>query len=514
MQRLAFALLLAALGCAAQTITSSIVGTVTDPSGAVIPGVSITVRNVDTGIQSTTVTDSVGNYTVAQLPPGRYQVDAEMAGFKKFVRQNVTLEMTRQLRIDIPLETGATTETINVAATTPLIETETGQLSTTITTRELTALPTINRNPQDFRLLVPGIAQNRDGNTVIQGGLVRKDPYYIDGAHSSNHVWSGNPVNPNPDVIQEFKVLTNSFSAEYGETSGGVMTSTTKSGTNEVHGTLFEFFRNDKLNAGNYYTGTVPIIRRNQFGGTIGGPIIRNRTFFFFDMQFTKQRSAQAFNNLSVPTPAFKQGDFSSILGGQVGTDALGRPVLRNQIFDPATARTVTGANGQPVVVRDPFPGNRIPANRLSPAALNVQKLFPDPQINADFANYNAFGSVKNDPTEWDIKGDHHFTDNDKITLRYSSRKTDEVPAQPFPDPRAGGGVPGVLGQGLYVRNNARQAVFNHVHVFSPRSTNSLHLGWFQTFPKRPVPGFGEVSTNSLGIMGLPNGNDPLAARV
>ena len=185
--------------------------------------------------------------------------------------------------------------------------------------------------------MVPGVALNRDGNAVIQGGLVRKDPYYIDGAHSSNHVWSGNPVNPNPDVIQEFKVLTNSFSAEYGETSGGVMTSTTKSGTNEFHGTLFEFFRNDKLNAGNYYTHTVPIIRRNQFGGTIGGPIIKNRTFFFFDMQFTKQRSAQAFKNLSVPTAAFKQGDFSSILGGQVGTDALGRPVLRNQIFDPST---------------------------------------------------------------------------------------------------------------------------------------------------------------------------------
>ena len=137
--------------------------------------------------------------------------------------------------------------------------------------------------------MVPGVALNRDGNAVIQGGLVRKDPYYIDGAHSSNHVWSGNPVNPNPDVIQEFKVLTNSFSAEYGETSGGVMTSTTKSGTNEFHGTLFEFFRNDKLNAGNYYTHTVPIIRRNQFGGTIGGPIIKNRTFFFFDMQFTNK---------------------------------------------------------------------------------------------------------------------------------------------------------------------------------------------------------------------------------
>ena len=496
----------AALSCAAQTITSSIVGTATDPSGAVIPGVTITVTNVDTGIKSTTTTDSVGNYTVGQLPPGNYQVEAEIAGFKKFVRQNVALELTRQLRIDMQLETGTTTETINVEATTPLVETETGQLSTTVTGQGITRLPTLNRNPQDFRLMVPGVALNRDGNAVTQGGLVRKDPYYIDGAHSSNHVWSGNPVNPNPDVIQEFKVLTNSFSAEYGETSGAVMTSTTKSGTNEFHGTLFEFFRNDKMNAGNYYTHTVPIIRRNQFGGTIGGPIIKNRTFFFFDMQFTKQRSAQAFENLSVPTAAFKQGDFSSILGGQVGTDALGRPVFRNQIFDPSSGRTVTNAAGAQVLVRDPFPGNRIPANRLSPAALKIQQLWPNPQINADFANYVAFGSVKNDPTEWDIKGDHHFSSNDKITARYSQRKQDEVPAQPFSDPRAGGGVPGVLGQGLYVKNTARQGVFNYVHVFSPRATNNLNLGWFQTFPKRPVPGYGEISTNDLGIMGLPNG--------
>lgn len=510
MRKFAFCLLVAALACSAQTITSSIVGTVTDPSGAVVPNVTISVRNLDTGIRSSATTDNVGNYTVAQLPPGNYQVEAESTGFKKFVRQNVTLELTRQLRIDIQLETGALTETVTVEATTPLVETETGQMSMTVTTRELTALPSIGRNPQDFRLLTPGLALNRDGNAVIQGGLVRKDPYYIDGAHSSNHVWSGNPVNPNPDVIAEFKVLTNSFSAEYGETSGGVMTSTTKSGTNELHGTLFEFFRNDKLNAGNYYTHTRPIIRRNQYGGTIGGPVIRNRTFFFFDMQFTKQRSAQAFNNLSVPTPAFKQGDFSSILGAQVGTDALGRPVFRNQIFDPLNSRMVTNAAGQQVLVREPFPGNRIPANRLSPAALKIQQLFPNPQTNADFANYNAFGSVKDDPTEWDLKGDHHFSESDKITARYSVRKTDLVPAQPFPDPRAGGGVPGVLGQGIYVINTARQAVFNHVHVFSPRATNSLHLGWFQTFPKRPVPGYGEVSTNSLGILGLPNGDDKL----
>src|SRR5438309_6094434 len=268
--------------------TSSIVGTVTDPSGAVVPSAKVVAVNVATQVQSAVATNGAGNYVFSVLPPGMYRVEAELPGFKKFVHENVNLDMTRQLRVDVAFETGAVTETVNVVGTPPLLETETGSLSTTIENAKVTSLPTIGRNPQDFRLLVPGVALNRDGNTVIQGGLVRKDPYYIDGAHSSNHVWSGNPVNPNPDVLQEFKVLTNSFSAEYGETSGAVMSSTTKAGGNDVHGSLFEFFRNDKLNAGNYFTHTRPIIRRNQYGGTVGGPIRKNRTFFFFDTQFTK----------------------------------------------------------------------------------------------------------------------------------------------------------------------------------------------------------------------------------
>ena len=222
---------------------------------------------------------------------------------------------------------------MSVTARTTLLETETGSLSTTIENRQVTSLPSIGRNPQDFRLLVPGVALNRDGNAVTQGGLVRKDPYYIDGAHSSSHVWSGNPVNPNPDVIQEFKVLTNSFSAEYGETSGAVMSSTTKSGTNAVHGSLFEFLRNDKLNAGNYFTHTRPIIRRNQYGGTVGGPVIKNKTFFFFDIQYTKQRGTSAFTNLSVPTADFKQGDFSGSPGRSSGHGRAGAPGFSQSDF-------------------------------------------------------------------------------------------------------------------------------------------------------------------------------------
>jgi hypothetical protein len=490
--------------------TSSIVGTVTDPSGAIVPGAKVVATNVGTGVASAVTSDSFGNYTVSLLPPGVYNVEAEVTGFKKFIRQNVTLEMTRLLRVDIQLETGAVTETVTVEASTPLLETETGTLSTTVENRQVIALPTIGRNPQDFRLLVPGVALNRDGNAVIQGGLVRKDPYYIDGAHSSNHVWSGNPVNPNPDVIQEFKVLTNSFSAEYGETSGAVMASTTKSGTNDLHGTLFEFLQNDKLNAGNFFTHTRPVVRRNQFGGTVGGPIRKNQTFFFGDLQVTPIRTARAFTNLSVPTPAFKRGEFSSILGAQAGTDALGRPVFRNQIFDPLSGRPVTNAAGASVLVRDPFTDNRIPASRMSPAALKIQELWPDPQINATGANYSAFGSEANDTYEYDVKADHHFSEQDKVMVRYSGRKSNQVPAQPYPNPNAGGGVPGVLGQGLYVRNHSRQVVVNHVHIFSPRATNDLHLGWFQTYPKRPIPGFGVIGTEDLGIRGLPNGHEKL----
>lgn len=474
----------------AQGNSGSILGTITDASGGVITGAGVSITNTRTGVKVDNTSDALGNYLFNFLAPGAYRVEAEVPGFKKFSRE-VNLETGRQLRVDLPLETGSVTETVNVAASTPLLETETGTLGATIENRQVVSLPTLGRNPQDFRLLVPGVVI-RDGNAVTQGGLIRKDPYYIDGAHSSNHVWSGNPVNPNPDVIQEFRVVTNSFSAEFGETSGAVMQSTTKSGTNEIHGSAFNFLRNDKLNAGNFYTHTRPLIRRNQYGGTIGGPIVKNKTFFFYDMQFTKQRGTSAFNNLTVPSAAFREGDFSSLVVNN-------NPV---RIYDPATT---AGPNNQ----RQPFPENRIPAARISPAARNVQELYPLPLVNSNFANYTNFGSVRNDDYEYDIKIDHNFSDSDKFFVRYSGRKTDSTPASAFPDPRAGGRNPGQLGFGA-TKNHSRQAVLNYVKIINPRLTNNLIAGWFQTYPKREVAGYGEVSTNSLGILGLPNGDDKL----
>src|SRR5262249_41212457 len=205
----------------AQANTGSIRGTVTDATGAVVPGAKIVLSNIRTGVQSSVATDGLGAYLFEFLPPGDYRIEAEVAGFKKFIRENITHDVARQLRVDIGLEAGQVTETVSVTARASLVETETGTLSNTVENQQVTGLPLISRNPQDLRLLAPGVVNTGNG-PITNGGLVRKDPYYIDGVNSSFHVWSGNPVNPNPDVIAEFKTLTNSFSAEYGESSGAI----------------------------------------------------------------------------------------------------------------------------------------------------------------------------------------------------------------------------------------------------------------------------------------------------
>ena len=487
--------------------TGSIRGTISDATTAVVPGAKVTLTNVRTGVQVSATTDGLGNYLFDFLPAGAFRVDVESAGFKKVTRDNISLDMARQLRVDVTLEPGQVTETVNVQARAALVETETGQLSTTVENKQVVSLPLVGRNPQDFRLLVPGVVNTPNG-PITQGGLVRKDPYYIDGVNSSNHVWGGNPANPNPDVIQEFKVLTNSFTAEYGETSGAIMSSVTKSGTNEFHGSLFEFYRNDKLNAGNFFSHARPILRRNQWGGTVGGPIIKNRTFFFFDIQYTEQRGTATFTNITVPLAAFKGGDFSRILGAQIGTDAMGRPVARNQIFDPLSTKTIQDSAGRDVVIRDPFPGNRIPAARFSPAAVKIQDFYPAPQIDTPFANFNSVGPIKNSNYEWDLKFDHNFSVNDKIGTRYSQRLF--ITDQPTAFGRiAGGQAPGTLGPG-FSRNPGRQAVVNWVHLFGPRATNNLNIGWFQVYPKRTTPGHGVINNFDLGIFGMPNGGDKL----
>ena len=484
----------------AQGNTGSILGVVSDPSGAVIPGATVRVENVDTGVANELTSNEVGSYVVRFLQPGRYRVSVEAEGFSRKVQENITLQMAREQRVDIQLTPGQVTEVIEVTAAPPLLETETGQQSTTIENKLMVDLPLLGRNPQHLVRLSPGVVQ-RGGSTITSGGVVRKDPFFLDGAHSSSHVWSGNPVNPNPDVLQEFKVMTNSFSAEYGQTSGAIMSATTKSGTNQFHGVLYEFLRNDKLNAGNFYNHQRPVVRRNVFGGTVGGPIVRDKTFFFAAIELQRIRGNSAFTNLTTPLPAFRQGDFSSLVGNQVGTDVLGRPVYSRQVFDPDTTQMIDGQ-----AVRDPFPNNIIPQTQLSNAAQNMAALFPAPQSSDPFRNYNSFGGNGDNSQEYNVKIDHHFSAYDKLMVRLGHvRGSSERPCG-FPGVAGGGSLGGCAPS---LTNRRHQIIVNHVHTFSPRATNDLHLSWFQVYPKRTVAGYGEVSTNSLGIIGLPDGNDP-----
>jgi hypothetical protein len=501
------ALTLAAVSAFAQGNTATILGTITDQTGAVIPDVNVVVTNIDTGVASNATSNNVGGYAARFLQPGRYRVEVETPGFRKFIRQDVVLDMARELRVDCTLETGGVTESVTITGAAPLVETETGQLSSTVAAQQVVSLPLLSRDPSYMIRLVPGVVEDSSGFMATQGGLIRRDPYFVDGAEATQQVWGGNSSQPNADVVQEFKVITNSFSAEYGETSGSVMMSTTKSGTNEYHGDLFEFFQNDKLNAGDFFVHTRSILRYNQFGGVAGGPIRKNKTFFFSGYQNTRQRGASNFTNYTVPLPAFRRGDFSSLLGATVGTDALGNVAHQYQIFDPLTAATMTNASGNSVVVRTAFPGNIIPTSRLSASALKIQNLFPLPQTSVPFANFNNAGSWLNYGKTYTIKFDENFSEKDRLMVRYEKRFSRQVSPEPYADP--GGGAPNVPLTGAST-DPAHSAALNYVRILSSRATNDLHIDWWQDYVNRLPVGYGTVSTNSLGIYGLPNGTSTL----
>jgi Carboxypeptidase regulatory-like domain/TonB dependent receptor len=484
-------LLLAAGLAFAQGNAGSILGTVTDSSGAVVPAAKVSVIDVDTGVVTPVQSDGLGNYWAQFLPPGSYRVEAEIGGFKKFRREQFRLDMNKELRIDIQLEPGVLSETIRVSAQASLVDTETGEQSNVLENILVNSLPLLGRDPQALRNLVPGISSTG----IAEGGLVRKDPYYIDGGNVALHVYGGLAVDPNPDALQEIRVVTNNFSAEFGQASGFIMEATTKSGTNAFHGSLFEFFRNDKLNAGNFFTHTRSVLRFNQFGGTVSGPIRKNKTFFFLDGQWKRQRGMSQWNNLTVPSDAAKSGDFSS---------------FQNQIFDPLSGRTVQNASGNNVVVRDPFVGNRIPASRLSPAALKIQALYPSARINAPYANYSYSASSSSPENAYDLKIDHNFSDRDRLMARYSFRQIDNLQPAPFPNPEAGGAD--TYGPEYYERG--QQAMLDEVHIFGSRTTNDFHATVFRRNVERGPAGYGQVGPEDFGVDGMPSSMQKLGTPI
>ncbi|HEY2842016.1 MAG TPA: carboxypeptidase regulatory-like domain-containing protein, partial [Bryobacteraceae bacterium] len=414
----------------AQTDRGTITGTVTDATGAVIANAPIEAKNTGTGQIYPATSTATGNFTITQLPPGTYELSANVQGFKKYIRQNLGIEPTQTLRLDIPLEVGASTESVTVNADVTLLKTENGEVATNVTGDRLNNLPLLGigeatasaagiRNPWAVSILVPGVQYVVGGafggtpNIVVNGAAANSASYRIEGMDAGNNgslnVFSME-VQPSAEAIQEVAVQTSNFSAEYGTVGGGLFNATMRSGTNAYHGSLYDYNVNEAYNAAQPYTAIRNKARRNDYGGGLGGPIWipkiyngRDKTFFYFNFEQYRESQVVSTTTVTVPTASYRIGDFSAVIpasgvGGapqllKVGTanylDPLGRTVAAGTIFDPTTQRSVVcnttafpGANcvnGQNVLVRDPFVGNTINPGRFDTVAKNIQNLIPLP---------------------------------------------------------------------------------------------------------------------------------------
>jgi hypothetical protein len=400
---LGFSLLLTAAALFAQSDRATITGTVTDPTGAVVANAPIQAKNVGTGVVYAGATSSTGNYTIAQLPVGTYEISVAVQGFKKYVRENLTVQVAQVLRIDAVLQVGSANEAVTVTDVAPLLDTETGDLRHSVTVDRLNDLPVLGvgagqagsagiRNPNAMIELVPGTVYQPNANIRINGTPNNTQSFRIEGQDASN---TGTPgvaaqTQPSVDAIQEIAIQTSNYAAEYGQVGGGYFNITMRSGTNLFHGSAYDYFVNEVFNSGNPFTDNPagnprPRSRRNDYGFTFGGPVWipkvyngHDKTFFFFNWEQYREHVAINTQLETVPTAAYRTGDFTTATppgSAPIGTDPLGRPIYQGEIYDPST--TFTDPTGKSV--RNQFPNNMIPATRFDPLAVKVQGLFPQP---------------------------------------------------------------------------------------------------------------------------------------
>lgn len=428
---------------AAQEFRATINGRVSDASGAAVVGAQVIVINLDTNAVNRAVSSDSGDYVIPALQPGRYRLEVEASGFKKAVRDNLTLEVLARPTIDVAMEPGALTDTITVTADASRLETADASRGEVITGRTLVDLPLNGRNAFALAALVPGVnftlrgqastflrttANNGISGASLSGAQPRFNEALLDGVPNTGSDGLIQFV-PSVDATQEFKVQTNAFDAEFGRFAGGVINASIKSGTNDWHGTLFEFLRNSKLNARDPFATNIPQFGYNLFGGSVGGPVYlprfgeggkavyhgQNRTFFFFNYEGSREGVPRAFVS-TVPTLLERQGDFSQTFVRQANGTAA--PVV---IYDPARTRQVGTA-----FVRDAFFGNKIPAARINPIAANLINLFPLPNAAGDsITKANNYLLSFKDPVFDNglvARIDHRFSERHSIFGRFSKR--------------------------------------------------------------------------------------------
>ncbi|MPY91228.1 MAG: hypothetical protein GEU99_25370 [Luteitalea sp.] len=450
-------------------------GRVTDPSDAVISGATVSLLRVESGTIQTTESNEAGYYFFPSIQPGSFDIEVEKSGFQAVKRSGVIIATADRARVDFTLEVGAVTEALTVVAGAPLIQTGSAEIGTTVTSREYDRLPQIQyarlRTPANFLYLSPGVQGivTNTGQTLTQASnsvRINGSPnfyneYYLDGlATRFNFNESAPPI----DAIQEFKLQANQISAEFGRTGSAVTSFTIKSGTNELHGTAFDILRNEKLDARSFFDTSKAPFRQNEFGATVGGPILipklydgKNRSFFFFSFTGSRKRGLDKTVRLRIPTSEELAGDFSNTV------NTAGQQVV---IYDPATTRLEDG-----VFVRDPFPGNRIPQERLDPVAASVAALYPDPNLTgAGVLNFQAFsGDQLLDPVAYIYRIDHTFSNGHKLS--FTDNRTN-IPRLNLTVP-----LPGPLGDMLDQVLTTRMVRGNYDAVLRSNLLNTLSVG-------------------------------------
>jgi carboxypeptidase family protein/TonB-dependent receptor-like protein len=529
----------------AQVDTGSITGTVTDASGAVVSGAKVTLTNEGTGTSLSTSTGADGIYDFSPVRIGTYRLDVAASGFKKEVQVHVAVDVSARVLENFKLQPGAVTETVEVTSEAPVLQSQDASVGQVVDQRSVNDLPLNGRNFTFLAQLAAGVntpqADTRgnaaSGAFTANGNRPAQNNYMLDGIdNNSDTVDFLNGTNfvvlPPVDAIQEFKVQTSDFSAEYGRSGAAVLNATIKSGTNQFHGSAWEFFRNDKLDAADYFEDADQVakgeLRQNQFGFTFGGPVIKNKVFFFGDYEGLRRVQGTILTG-SVPTAAERNSgytDFSDLITGQSGTltDQLGRTMPYGTILDPATTRAVTAGQADPVsgivaaasgYVRDPFgtcPAstaaftlagcglNQIAGGRLDPNAIALLNLYPNPTSSSLFGNFGNSPKLFEHSNAFDTRLDLNLSDKNQLFYRFSYKD----------DPQF---IPGIFGGvadgGAFQQGPqtaiAQQSALAYTHVFSPNLVNVARAGFNYLNTTRESPVAGDLGLPAqFGIQDIP----------
>ncbi len=493
---------------------ATVSGTITDTSGGVIAGATVQVTNVNTGVTVTAVTNSTGYYRVENLIPGQYTVTAEMKGFSKAVRSQFTLQVAQSAEINLTLQVGEVTQAVEVTGVSPMLQTKSAEVGQVIQRQEVTDLPLNDRNYLKLALLAPGTSSyygrtffnsaltDNIGSVNVGGQGEDRNAFLLDGGDVKAYMINISYV-PSIDAIQEFKIETTPYAADLGTSPGAQIIVTTRSGTNKFHGSAWEFLRNQATDARDFFAPTKPELRKNQFGGAVGGPIKKDRLFFFTNYEGFRERIGETFNG-TVPTMLMRQGNFSE----------LGHP-----IFDPMTTQPCSSCPTG--LMRTPFPNNVIPPNRLDPAALFfLQSIFPAPTSSGLLSgggsggstvsggvtaggsfvgsNFSSVGVDKFTRNQFNVRIDYTAPNGkDVVYGRFSmNNSTDDLAMDTF----SSSPLPG-FGDNFIL--NQRTAVLHDAHTFNPTTVLEGMVTFYRSFPSISPKQLGNAVNAKLGIKGV-----------